>query len=1100
MGKKLALFILGLALVFGIFVVYQHLTGTDGFTAKPKVRVTTAPTTLPMYWEQRDENGVLQYVVTAAKSPELLRDANGNPQPGQFKVEKPLATFYDRSGRVIQISADVCRITVDQGPKGSGDLSGKGGKGGTTLTVREGELEGHVRMTVTAKPGSTATTSGNDKPSADPLAGGFCIYFADVLHLDGPQEILTTNGAVQVRSDRFAFDGQGMQLNFNFKEKRLDYLNIEKGEKAVIRHVGAKALAMTEPTERSTATTPPTDSGKTPTLPVTYRLTFGQNVQATVGESTLSGDRFHVLFMAARELLGETRPASRRADTVPAAPVVVAGGVAAVPPPLLIPNDPDPIAPAQADDLAITWSGPLEIRPADATDPKLAGPRDVILEALGTAGKPVIVSDPRFNAQSGRLWIHRDEQRLVLEPKDFRKVLLKDPGRGSVECASVAIDFQTNHAQLTGPGTLLADNTDGKGGAGTAVTWKTRLDLDLVAVADAKDPSKKSPAIRRAVMDGVTVKAPTFELQADSLDALIANVTDKGKQVPALERLLASGNVLVHTFRKGATAADEQGGLQTQQMEILTAVPAGSAVPVPAQLTAQGNVRAWRYTEKGLGAGAAGTTAVAATNTGAAARQKESITAPKLVATLVPKAKSAADPASDFGFGGTGQNFDVTRFVASDGARVEIVPPSDSKNGTIVATAGTIDGQPQTGTATLTAAGADPVRVAVGENSIEARSIFLEQNPEKTVRMFKVATAGTFRFVLPPDKTRKTATPMLVTWQESMTYDDLKHLAVFTGKPVARVLPAPGAPDQSDQARLQCDKTLTVQLRLAGAAAVSAPAVIAGSNLDLDWMQADGNVEAYGAQIGPDNKLLTSLLLKAPDSPTKLGTLRYNKDDNAFVVDGPGTLAIENYRPDKPDAKVSAAGESGFRWKGSLKYDGKANTITFAREVEFVFLPTKHFNFSGALSGAASASQPGQRPPDILQLKGADQLVCVLAPSSDTSGKTIDGPIGFGAGGNQEVKRVDATGRPLCTVGTYRLENGAPAISPAYLISGDTMSFDVPANLATITGQAGNPAVIQIQRVPSVIFTGRRLKLDLTKDKKFFEGEDWQGNLSNFGG
>jgi hypothetical protein len=1108
MGKKVALFILGVALVLGVFMIYQYLAGPAVPGKKAVIKLINPPTTLPLYWEERDPNGVLLYVITAAQSPELLRDEAGNPLPGQFRIEKPLATFYHRSGRIIQISADLGRAVIDQGPKGAGGLPGIGGKGGGRLTLRGGELEGHVRMTVTAKPGAPAPGDAAGA-RANPLAGGFRVYCDDILELDGTQEVLTTKGVVHVRSDSLDFDGRGMQLIFNRKEERLDYLGIEQGDKILLRGVGAKALAFTDVSTRPagggntlparTATTLAGTTGKPSPPPATYRLTFGQDVKASVktstGESTLTGDRLYILFQAAGELFGDTRPAPANA-LAPAANVALPPGPV-VPPLLQVPDVPEPIALARDNDVVVHWSGPMEIRPADDTDLQLASAHDVVVEALGTALQPVTVTDPRFSAQSGRLWYHQDEQRLVLEPRDFKKVLLGDPARGNVECAAVAIDLKANHAVLTGPGTLLA--RAGAGGSQTAVKWKTRMDLDLEPMTDAKDPAKKTLAIRRAVLDGVTVKAETFDLQADTLDVLIANILDKGKQVQALEHLLATGHVLVHSYRKGT--ANEQGGIQTpQRLEILTARPADSAVPVPAQLIAQGNVLAWRYAEKGkgLGAGDAGTPAVPATDS--AARQKESIATSKLVASLVPKAKSATAPAADNGIAGLGQNFDVTRFIAGDGARVEIVPPVDPQSRTIVATATTIDGQPLAGTATLTAAaGADPVRVAIGGNSIEGRTIVLEQNPEKTVRMFKVAGEGVFHITLPPDKTRKTAAPMAVTWQNGMTYDDLKHLAVFTGKPVARVLPAPGAPDQSDQARLQCANTLTVQLKPAAPAAATgaAPAAFADGNLDLDWIQADGNVEAYGAQFGPDNKLLTSLLLKAPDSSAaKLGSLHYSKGDNAFVVDGPGTLTIENHRPDKPDVKVSAAGESGFRWQGSLKYDGKANTITFAREVEFVFLPTRHFSFSAALPGAATP--PGPRQPDVLKLQHADQLVCLLTASANASGKTIEGPLAFGAAGNQEVSRVDASGRPWCIVGTYRMVNGAPAIEPTYIISGDTMSFDVPTNLAMMTGKVDDPAIVQ--RAGSAIFSGRRLKLDLTKDKKFFEGEDWQGNLSNFGG
>jgi hypothetical protein len=330
-----------------------------------------------------------------------------------------------------------------------------------------------------------------------------------------------------------------------------------------------------------------------------------------------------------------------------------------------------------------------------------------------------------------------------------------------------------------------------------------------------------------------------------------------------------------------------------------------------------------------------------------------------------------------------------------------------------------------------------------------------------------------------------------------MRYDDVTHLAEFVGKPVARVLPTAGAQDQSDQARLQCDNKLDVQLKEASSAtkSASAPAAsglaIGGTSLDLDWIKADGNVEAFGAQLDSNNKLQTRLRLSAPN-------LHYMKEKNTFAVDGRGAMVVENFKAEKTETKVSAAGESDFYWEGGLKFDGAANTITLTRNVNFWFVPTKPFNFSSGLTGttASGPAAAGPRRPDIAYLQ-TDQLVATLTKPKDATGRVVASPIGFGSGGNQEVSKVEAFGGTIFNVGTYHLVEGKKVIDPTAMISGKTLSFDVPANLAHITGTLDEPAVLT--RPGAGRTTGTEFTFDMTKDKNFFSGTNVQGNLTDFG-
>src|SRR5262245_31781643 len=147
MPKRIALFVLGLVLAVVAFLVYQNITGSTMQQNKGKAVGGRGPaTTLHATWEQRDLKGRLQLYVTAAKSPEQVKDDAGNPLPGHFQMEKPHAFFY-QGGRVIEVMADWCELVVDQAPQAAGAV-GSGKKLSELVSPRLGRLTGNVRMRI----------------------------------------------------------------------------------------------------------------------------------------------------------------------------------------------------------------------------------------------------------------------------------------------------------------------------------------------------------------------------------------------------------------------------------------------------------------------------------------------------------------------------------------------------------------------------------------------------------------------------------------------------------------------------------------------------------------------------------------------------------------------------------------------------------------------------------------------------------------------------------------------------------------------------------------------------------------------------------------
>jgi hypothetical protein len=212
MQKRFVLLVLGVAMVLGAFLAYQFVSGASTMGRPKKAVATTGPaTTLPMAYESRDEFGQLEYLITATRA-EPIKDTTGNPLPGQFQLIGPIATFYDKTGRTVEVRGDTCRIAFDQTirPNSSGSgtlLTGGPGSGAATTrmlaALRSGQLSGHVRLTISARP-EGAPPVGNEEERKF-TEGELKIHFDGDLQFDGTQEILTSPGNIYIRSGGVLF-------------------------------------------------------------------------------------------------------------------------------------------------------------------------------------------------------------------------------------------------------------------------------------------------------------------------------------------------------------------------------------------------------------------------------------------------------------------------------------------------------------------------------------------------------------------------------------------------------------------------------------------------------------------------------------------------------------------------------------------------------------------------------------------------------------------------------------------------------------------------------------------------------------------------------
>jgi hypothetical protein len=1082
MLKRIALFVLGLLLASGALLTYQHMTGAKFLgNNKPDevVPVSASGDDRPKTYESRRPTGELEYILSAKKV-EPATTPEGTALPGQFRMTEPAARYYTSDGRLITVHAKTGTVAIDQ------SVSGKK----TQFLPRGGRLSGDV----------TITFGPQDDESAAAKAGTISVKLSKDLEFDNVQRVLSSAGDISVRSNQVMFDGEDLTIAFNPDQQRLEYFRIERGNKIIVKDVDPESLSLADATgskksgTTTAAATAPADAGeatklasaaaaggetapgptsapatqsfsksltKASKIPTAYKLSFGQNVTAALGTRTLTSERLYVLFMAAASEVqqGDKGP-GKTPDAAPSngGNRESIGTAAAASEPAEAVAATMPLPAPKAEDLVITWTGPMEMRPTGADDLQLTGAKDKALEAVGTAERPVEIHDATRLVTAGRLWLHAAEKRVEIEPGEVGFVKLSDSGKGTATCMGLSYVRDSNHLKLAGPGKLevpqtLLRRTASATAKPLVISWSRMLDLDLVDLPDAKKAGRGNktnvvPAVRRALLTGMArIDDPTFQLGSEVLDVLVANTNDPANP-QAIEHLLATGNVSVKSFRneKGAatnpaaTGQDrEPEGLTGQRLELVTA-PSAAGVPVPSKLLVDGDVAAWSYRNE------KGETQTADASKPQKPLGKQTIYAPHLDITLSPKGKSGAAEGVDAGTGAVGAlgmgDYEATRFIANGGESGAATMPATGITGIkvelenyaphlITATAQSLEALPATNQATLIGGPDNLAKVTFAENTLTGSSIELDQN-KKT---FHIPGAGKFVFTLPANKDRKQAMPMQVSWSKGMTFDSGALLATFNGDAVAQMI----AMKASDSSMLTAN-SLAVKLKnvkgQAGTGTDLATNLTGSSDLALETITADGNVVASGEQVGPDNTLLTRMRLTTEK-------LVYDDSTKKLTIPVPGKMGLEDYRPEKGGGLAgdgggggAGRGQTAFEWTGQLVYDQRENTVDFSKEVHMVHLPKKAIMIAGNKAGAGSR----------VELR-TEHLLAKLSQAKNAAGATsVDSPVGIGNDGNQQLDLVRADHGATLTMDTKQE------------LHADALTYDNNTHIATATGTDGSPA------------------------------------------
>ena len=164
--------------------------------------------------ETRNARGILLYV---------LRCRHATPEGhGRYRLVHPQIQFYGAHDQSVRITGQTGDMVVDQI---GGPLSGK-------IYPRRGTLAGHPTITI----GPTRSFTG---AGAARRPGQLQIRLAGPVHFDYQTGLVTSAGSVRLRSDRLSFKGAGLTAEINVRTKRLEYLQIARGHRLVVRNISA---------------------------------------------------------------------------------------------------------------------------------------------------------------------------------------------------------------------------------------------------------------------------------------------------------------------------------------------------------------------------------------------------------------------------------------------------------------------------------------------------------------------------------------------------------------------------------------------------------------------------------------------------------------------------------------------------------------------------------------------------------------------------------------------------------------------------------------------------------------------------------------------
>jgi lipopolysaccharide export system protein LptA len=860
-----------------------------------------------------------------------FRASRYDPQPDNtVNVTHPQAEFFFKNGNSVALEGARGRVVIPGDASRSPDLRG------ATAPPSRGEMyDVTISMFDDERPEHPVLVCKVNNVSFD--NDTFRIATEQYTAPDGTV-VPADQVPVQVRGDQYDFDGRGLTILWNDKDRHLQLLEIAHGQSMILkpeptplpatrpttRRAQARARSTTAPTtalaEAAPATAPAPTTRKANSQPV-YLATFTGGTSGVVvledGKPTATAETMKISFRPedpsdSTETPG-TPPArsgarGRRGNAQSSTrPAIPRRGAA----PATAPSNANPLL--DGEPVAIQWNGPMTVTPVTQDVPDLQ-PGHQIIEMTSTT-QPVTLNHLGSELTCASFVYHdADNSLLVRSSEQVPLITMKSADGAVLKTPALNYIASTGKAVLTGPSSadVPIQPDPNKPAEMLSTRWSDTCTMTLIG------QSTDSLAIQSAdIVGNVHVEHPQLKLDADELHSGFAPLKRPGKPDSIqLTAFTASGNVkaeMVDENQKIQHMTGNRVELATRQM------PDGSFAP--GRINVDGDVHAFS--------------------------EDTDLRAGQMELTLAPTTRPT-DQAK------------VERLSARDNVVFKFDKGYGSANQLDVTT----DGEMRH----LTLVSTEPLaKLVSGDSTLAGPSIDIDEKRQTVL----INGAGTLSGSQAMQQDAK-PTPFQVAWSNRLEFSGMDNRATVNGNVVVTTR----SQDGYDTAI--SGQTLNMQLMDDPAAATkpaSNPASIAGGfdalqDKTLKWMDLEGNTEVKSVLASPEGQMLRRMHLFAP-------RVRVEADTHRIIVPEAGRMLLDDRTSTTQPTTAPAAGlgnlrgATAFQWSDKLTYDQSASKAEMSGDVVIVHqdnaangqpfqlrAPHVAAEFEPRPQGAAPATQP----------------------------------------------------------------------------------------------------------------------------------------------
>jgi len=944
---------------------------------------------------------------------------------GSYKVKNPIALFYLDKGQIMRVTGDRGEVNCDSTPPNAS----KGMMATPTATPRNGLLH-RVHIELYPSASSTVPIQWMDADNIH-FDNDHLRMWTEAFTDEQGNQVKSDQVPVTIRGDQYEFDGKGMFLVWNGVSRRLERLEIMHGHRLEIKDLSKLSLpGMSAPepakpsvtvqiapvpdqlasTDRSSVTlamATPQAAPATTQPPTPYRAVFkDQVVIDDAGRTMATADVMTVDFL--QGAASSQSAASPQAATPPTPPAS-APTVASNPPPSPLGNTAatpasdkpaanQPATKPTNGPVTIFWTGPLVVTPLHG-EPMM--PLATGQSVVKLTGVPVKLTPEGSHTEAAAATYRSPDGAAILESSPAVPHIHLTQVKG-LELVTERIDYDpaTTYAIVTGPSALRVP----VGTRPMDVTWSKIGKLQI-----ARSPGQPNGVKHVDLTDDVHVSHPQFTLDSrqllldlDLIPKPRGTATEADEQ---LKLLTAIDNVkvrLIDPAKTGKTAGvgtTGGTGIDTDKLVIHTVRGTDNST-FPREVEAFGHVHAFD--------------------------PDQSILSDVLDAWLLSKpkpgnthtdndahtAKASTNPAHE----------DVASAVELDSLHARSNVHAKLKSG---ATADTddlrISGPVDNRLVLLT----DPAGSTLtnGKTSkLQSKSV-IRITPDQGG--LGVEGPGEMSTVRVSSTTQPVAAiapqPTVVTWMDSMQLQSKKDIADFYGHVTVINHDADGSSDTITGDQCHLDLVDSPKNKEAKPPQPGAdPTASAMGGKDLKKLTLTGNVIGYTELPGPNGKPLRRGKLFG-------NQLIYTTADGIALIPGPGSMVVENHKPD--DAKAASPpgekrtdekktgnnrGAMAVQWKKQLTYNQTTQIITIDGDTVAGF-------------EQESNDKKPKKPQDPMQLY-SQKLVITLSRGESIDGDAEDANIA--RNGKMQLTRMEAFTQVRFIAPTVNLTCGSVEYDP----------------------------------------------------------------------